>query len=127
MAKRRASRRSVKGKVGAEKLTTHTRAFLAHSDAAPPDQDKRKQALDCIASAFDSIGVPNVDDPSDQIDWGSFKKDDCDDLADWIKNCLVGKGWVCPPLAAIFQFLREEGRVMTVSSLIDALIQVSHA
>ena len=126
MAKKKAKKsKPVKAKKAAKKAPQHAKTFLAHSDAAAPNQDKRKEALDCIAQAFDSIGVPHVDDPSDQIDWGSFTENDCNDLAASIESCLSGKGWDVPALAANFQFLREDGRVMTVSSLIDALIQIS--
>lgn len=126
MAKKKAkTSKPVKKVKAAKKLSAHAKAFLALSDAVPPDQDKRQQALDCIARAFDSIGNPNVDDPSDQIDWGTFTESDCDDLAERIEDCLEGKGWDVPSLAAPFRVLHDANRVMKVSDLIDALIQIS--
>jgi hypothetical protein len=97
-----------------------TAVLLAFS--SPPGMDNADAFLDCVVSGFAVVGT-EVDNDT-VIVWGSFTKQQVTRIGRSIERCLDEKGFNCPPLAGSFDVLREDGRTMIVSDLVQALIEL---
>lgn len=97
-----------------------TAVLMAFS--SPPGMESADEFLNCVVAGFDAVGTVVTNETI--IVWGSFKKAQVVRIGRVIEQCLDQKGFNCPPLAGSFDVLREDGRTMVVSDLVQALIEL---
>ena len=90
---------------------------------SPPTADNQETVLGCITEGFSAVGTEL--DRDTIIVWGAFTKAQVRRIGRSIEQCLDENGFACPPLAGSFDVLREEGRTMLVSDLVQALVELS--
>jgi hypothetical protein len=105
----------------AKKMSAPETAVLM-AFSSPPGMESADEFLECVVSGFAVVGTQVENDTV--IVWGSFTKQQVTRIGRSIEKCLDDKGFNCPPLAGGFDVLREDGRTMVVSDLVQALIEL---
>lgn len=97
------------------------RALIESSDGATAT--KRAIVKDCVVAAF--LAQLHVQlEETDTIDWRTIDDRVILKLGDGITDCIIDKGFQCPPLAASFQAAKDNGAITLVSDLINAIAAV---
>ena len=93
--------------------------------AAVTPSQHRADCQDCLFTGLRDIGIHGT--PTSSVDFGAINSDDdCITLAHSIETCLDGKGYFVAPLSTGFVQLRAAGSVVSVTNIVDGLVQASH-
>lgn len=86
------------------------------------DEKASKRAIvkDCVLASF--LAQLHVQlEETDTIDWRTIDDRVILKLGNGITDCIIDKGFKCPPLAPSFQAAKDNGAITVVSDLIDAI------
>lgn len=89
-----------------------------------PDTSPARRGVDaCARDAFAAIGF-SISSEFEQILMGAIDEHSCLQLAHTIESCLASQGHAVPALSATFLTLHANNAVVTLKSLVDAILKL---